>query len=89
MLDRLVIFFKGYLDYYIQGEKDTAISLDKRHQGECGRRRVTHTELIVNGAATKPGDWPWHVALYTIYRSTIKYICGGTLVSKTYVLTGQ
>ncbi|XP_069362203.1 chymotrypsin-like elastase family member 2A [Maniola hyperantus] len=53
----------------------------------CGRRKVEHTELIVNGAPTKPGDWPWHVALYTLKDTVFKYICGGTLVSKNFVLT--
>ncbi|XP_052744443.1 chymotrypsin-C isoform X2 [Bicyclus anynana] len=77
----------GYLDPYIQGFKDAAVSPDRRPQGNCGRRKVTHTELIVNGAFTKPGDWPWHVALYKIDRSTIKYICGGTLITKNDVLT--
>ncbi|XP_039764637.1 chymotrypsin-like elastase family member 2A [Pararge aegeria] len=79
--------YLGYLDTYIQGYLDTAESPDRKPQGNCGRRQVTHTELIVNGAMTKPGDWPWHVALYKIDVSTIKYICGGTLISKNYVLT--
>ncbi|XP_045762970.1 chymotrypsin-C-like [Maniola jurtina] len=77
----------GYLDSYIQGFQDTAESPDRKPKGNCGRRQVTHTELIVNGAATKPGDWPWHVALYKIDHADIKYICGGTLVSKNHVLT--
>ncbi|XP_039764578.1 chymotrypsin-C-like isoform X2 [Pararge aegeria] len=77
----------GILDGFIQGYKDTAESPDRKPKKNCGRRQVTHTELIVNGALTKPGDWPWHVALYRIDRSTIKYICGGTLISKNHVLT--
>ncbi|XP_052741183.1 uncharacterized protein LOC112045215 [Bicyclus anynana] len=77
----------GVLDSYLQGYQDTAETPDLRPKENCGRRRVTHTELIVNGALTKPGDWPWHVALYRIDHSTIKYICGGTLISKNHVLT--
>ncbi|XP_069355779.1 chymotrypsin-C-like [Maniola hyperantus] len=77
----------GHLDYYIQGFQDTAESPDRTPKGNCGRRQVTHTELIVNGATTKPGDWPWHVALYKIDHANIKYICGGTLISKNHVLT--
>nr|XP_026492030.1 chymotrypsin-C-like [Vanessa tameamea] len=53
----------------------------------CGRRKIEHTELIVSAAPTKPGDWPWHVALYKLDRSSIKYICGGTLISEHFVLT--
>lgn len=57
--------------------------------GTCGRRKVLHTELIVEGEATKTGDWPWHVAIYRLYKREIKYICGGTLLSKNFVLTGK
>ncbi|XP_045454968.1 serine protease 48-like [Melitaea cinxia] len=53
----------------------------------CGKRKVLHTELIVSGVSTKAGDWPWHVAIYRQERSTLKYICGGTLISKHIVLT--
>ncbi|CAG5030785.1 unnamed protein product [Parnassius apollo] len=56
-------------------------------EDSCGRRKITHTELIVGGANTKAGDWPWHVAIYRLHRADIKYICGGTLLSKNYVLT--
>ncbi|CAH2248588.1 chymotrypsin-like elastase family member 2A [Pararge aegeria] len=54
---------------------------------DCGRQKVGHTELIVSGASTKPGDWPWHAALYTNRGTTSKYICGGTLITKNFVLT--
>lgn len=43
----------------------------------------------MNGLPTKPGDWPWHVALFTVEGAVVKYICGGTLLSKTLVLTGK
>ncbi|KPJ03929.1 Chymotrypsin-like elastase family member 2A [Papilio xuthus] len=78
---------KGYLDSLIIGTKVSAESHLKVPDGSCGRRKVEHTELIVNGADTKPGDWPWHTALYRVKRNLIKYICGGTLLSKTFVLT--
>ncbi|XP_039747712.1 chymotrypsin-C-like [Pararge aegeria] len=58
-----------------------------KNTGVCGKRAIDHSELIVNGAATKPGDWPWHAAIYRLDGSTMKYICGGTLISKNYVLT--
>ena len=77
------------MDNYIRGYKDRAISSSKEPQGNCGRPKIVHTELIVNGASTKAGDWPWHVALYRIHHSEIKYICGGTLISNYYVLTGK
>ncbi|XP_068623972.1 chymotrypsin-like elastase family member 2A [Battus philenor] len=78
---------KGYLDGYITGEKGTAETHLKVPDGSCGRRQIEHTELIVNGADSKPGDWPWHTAIYRVNRNVIKYICGGTLLSEYYVLT--
>ncbi|CAH0715096.1 unnamed protein product, partial [Brenthis ino] len=53
----------------------------------CGKRKVLHTELIVNGYSTKPGDWPWHTAIYRQEKAGLKYVCGGTLVTKHFVLT--
>ncbi|XP_052749492.1 chymotrypsin-like elastase family member 2A isoform X2 [Galleria mellonella] len=74
-------------DNYLVGRKGTAhIGLSTPDDG-CGRRKVVHTELIVNGQPTKHGDWPWHGAIYRLDSSSLRYICGGTLVSKTYVLT--
>ena len=57
----------------------------------CGRRRLykKHTELIVSGSATKSGYWPWHVALYGWQQNSLKYRCGGTLLSRLIVLTGK
>ncbi|CAH2057837.1 unnamed protein product, partial [Iphiclides podalirius] len=78
---------KGYLDSYISGYKVTAETHSKAPDGKCGRRKISHTELIVNGADTKPGDWPWHAAIYRTDRATAKYICGGTILSKHFVLT--
>ncbi|XP_041971645.1 chymotrypsin-C-like [Aricia agestis] len=77
----------GFLDSQIQGYEDQAVSHKSKIDSSCGRRKVTHTELIVNGESTKPGDWPWHVALYKLNRDTLRYICGGTLLSKSFVLT--
>ncbi|XP_047539224.1 elastase-1-like [Vanessa atalanta] len=77
----------GYLDRYIEGHRGHAESPITGPMTNCGRRKIEHTELIVSGAPTKPGDWPWHVALYKLDRSSIKYICGGTLISEHFVLT--
>nr|XP_032515194.1 vitamin K-dependent protein C-like [Danaus plexippus plexippus] len=55
----------------------------------CGRRKIDrkYTELIVNGSPTKYGDWPWHAAIYRYRKASLKYICGGTLITKVLVLT--
>ncbi|XP_050356539.1 chymotrypsin-like elastase family member 2A [Nymphalis io] len=71
----------GYLEEYIAG------TLDKGPQGNCGRRKVDHTELIVKGVRTKPGDWPWHAAIFKLKNEVLQYMCGGTLISKNYLLS--
>ncbi|XP_061383057.1 chymotrypsin-like elastase family member 2A isoform X1 [Danaus plexippus] len=71
----------GFLNQYVV---ETLLNDEEKN---CGRRQVQSTQLMVNGANTKPGDWPWHVAIYKQERNIIKYICGGTLVSKNFVLT--
>lgn len=53
----------------------------------CGRRKIWHTELIVNGQVTKPGNWPWHTAIYRYEKAGLRYVCGGTLINKYFVLT--
>ncbi|XP_052749490.1 uncharacterized protein LOC113512769 isoform X2 [Galleria mellonella] len=77
----------GFLDNHLQGYKGTAHVALSVPTGSCGRRKVQHTELIVNGQPTKPGDWPWHGAIYRLEQSSVKYVCGGTLLSKIFVLT--
>lgn len=64
---------------------------DKAPDKFCGRRRINrrYTELIVSGSATEAGDWPWHTAIMRLDKSTLTYICGGTLISKYVVLTGK
>ncbi|CAH0715161.1 unnamed protein product, partial [Brenthis ino] len=71
----------GYFEEIISETNDSG------PYSQCGRRKIKYTELIVNGDATKPGDWPWHVAIYNITNSVIRYICGGTLISKYFILT--
>ncbi|XP_075986084.1 chymotrypsin-like elastase family member 2A [Anticarsia gemmatalis] len=77
----------GFFDAFIQGYKDTAEISSPLPSDSCGRRKVVHTELIVNGQPTAPGDWPFHVALFKVEGKYFKYICGGTLLSKTLILT--
>ncbi|VVC92716.1 unnamed protein product, partial [Leptidea sinapis] len=77
----------GYLDDFIQGKKDHAETHRKNLDLKCGRRKIEYTELIVNGLPTRAGEWPWHVAIYRYQQNELKYICGGTLLSKSYVLT--
>ncbi|XP_039747711.1 chymotrypsin-C-like isoform X2 [Pararge aegeria] len=74
---------------FLQPYASSIIDEESKPWMSCGRRVVDHSELIVNGDETKPGDWPWHAALYKLDKDTLdnKYICGGTLISKNLVLT--
>ena len=54
----------------------------------CNFNQTKYKYYISNGAATKPGEWPWHVALYHRIDSKPVYQCGGTILSKDFVLTG-
>ncbi|XP_077287857.1 trypsin-1-like [Arctopsyche grandis] len=56
----------------------------------CGRRQIDHTELIISGESTRPGDWPWHIALYGCSENATEpptYRCGGSIVSDTAIVT--
>ncbi|GAB0100485.1 uncharacterized protein DMENIID0001_165330 [Sergentomyia squamirostris] len=53
----------------------------------CGRRKIKHEELITFGSETRPGDFPWHVAIYHQEGRQRSYKCGGTIINKNSVLT--
>ncbi|KAL7011008.1 hypothetical protein ACKWTF_014045 [Chironomus riparius] len=59
---------------------------------KCGKRK-TGLQTTIRGNAISKGDYPWNVAIMEIKISNkssqneIKYICGGTVVSKTTVVT--
>ncbi|XP_023934841.1 chymotrypsin-like elastase family member 2A [Bicyclus anynana] len=59
----------------------------RRSKTQCGRPKVNRTGAIENGLA-QPGAWPWHTAVYiSNSRAGFRYICGGTLISKYFVVT--
>nr|XP_039261875.1 hyaluronan-binding protein 2-like [Styela clava] len=43
------------------------------------------THLIIGGVTSKPKDWPWMAALYLQNKG--KFVCGGSIVGKSWVLT--
>ncbi|XP_058834733.1 clotting factor G beta subunit-like [Topomyia yanbarensis] len=52
----------------------------------CGERQVKTRNLITNSFDVQPGDYPWHAAIFQ--RFPIKqYICGGTLVGQSVIIT--
>ncbi|XP_058129573.1 polyserase-2-like [Anopheles ziemanni] len=56
---------------------------------ECGKRLAQREGLVKGGYPTRPGDWPWHVALYQrgVNSAGFEYACGGSIVHKFLVLT--
>lgn len=56
---------------------------------ECGRRKIKHEGLITFGSETRPGDFPWHVAIYHQEGRQRNYKCGGTIIDRNTILTGK
>ncbi|XP_062559646.1 polyserase-2-like [Armigeres subalbatus] len=55
----------------------------------CGFQLAPLEGLIKNGFKSRPGEWPWHVALFhrTPNGMEFDYQCAGTLVHKYLVVT--
>lgn len=53
---------------------------------ECGRKTITSRTLIVNGEEVQEQEYPWVVA---IYDSNDEQICGGTIISREFVISGK
>ncbi|XP_055629992.1 transmembrane protease serine 9-like [Toxorhynchites rutilus septentrionalis] len=55
----------------------------------CGRQHAQIDGLIKGGYKARPGEFPWHVALFHRIGSSdqFEYQCGGTLVHKYLVVT--
>ncbi|KAK9751328.1 Trypsin [Popillia japonica] len=53
----------------------------------CGTVAVQPSPLITNGQKARPGEYPWHVALYHARDGDANYTCGGSLISRYHVLT--
>lgn len=54
---------------------------------QCGSVIPKVNPLIVHGEETYQGQFPWHAALYLSDVGSLKYICGGSLVSMNAVVT--
>ncbi|VEN41021.1 unnamed protein product [Callosobruchus maculatus] len=54
---------------------------------DCGRERLPGSPLIVHGNDTMKGSYPWSTIIYMKDRDTMKFICGGTMISVRFILT--
>ncbi|XP_076244394.1 brain-specific serine protease 4 [Calliopsis andreniformis] len=54
---------------------------------DCGKNPESINLLIVGGDETQPNDWPWKAAIFINLKKKFEYHCGGTLVSKSHVIT--
>jgi len=61
------------------------LSFPKCGEKKIRRRRREDVPYIYEGVNVRRGELPWHAALIMDYE--VK--CGGTLVSRTAVLTGE
>ncbi|XP_063218714.1 serine protease gd-like [Bacillus rossius redtenbacheri] len=58
-----------------------------RPKHRCGVVDVQARPLVTRGQKTARGQWPWHAALYQSKGIDLRYICGGSLISSSIVLT--
>lgn len=58
----------------------------KASNEECGKRKG-FIETSFGGQNTRKNEWPWLVALF--YRETEVFFCGGSLLSRKHVMSGQ
>ncbi|XP_067015707.2 uncharacterized protein [Anabrus simplex] len=69
------------------GRPDREDSTPDVSDGRCGQISISATPLVTHGQSTARGQWPWHAALYRAKGINLTYICGGTLVSSSAVVT--
>ncbi|VVC24615.1 Serine proteases, trypsin family, serine active site,Peptidase S1, PA clan,Serine proteases, trypsin [Cinara cedri] len=58
----------------------------------CGirRRRLRPrfvSNRVVGGSNSSPGEFPWQISLQLITGRTARHICGGSVISETWILT--
>jgi hypothetical protein len=54
---------------------------------QCGTIIPKTNPLVIHGLETYHGNYPWHAALYYSEVGSLKYICGGSLLSMSLVVT--
>ncbi|XP_047003521.1 modular serine protease-like [Schistocerca americana] len=62
-------------------------SVVKKCYPACGKDRSGNSPLLAHGTTVKGGEFPWHVGIYKNVGDIYANICGGSLISLTFVLS--
>ncbi|XP_077290818.1 modular serine protease-like isoform X2 [Arctopsyche grandis] len=54
---------------------------------DCGKENGLVVPFIFNGEVEERGSSPWHVGIYQLRDQDYEHICGGTIVSRKFVIT--
>ncbi|XP_077290897.1 transmembrane protease serine 9-like [Arctopsyche grandis] len=54
---------------------------------DCGRERGLDSPFLLNSNARERGLTPWHVGLYKLHDQVYEQVCGGTIVSRKFVIS--
>ncbi|XP_052889196.1 transmembrane protease serine 9-like [Anopheles moucheti] len=89
-------YYRGWIGSVLDGtwqwsKSEKLVQLDDEQPAEmptdCGKRKINKMPLIVNGVRSMAGEWPWHAAIFVVSKRSRDYLCGGTLISRRYILT--
>lgn len=80
-------FFPGDFALIVDRPAPTSVTTTTSDDYTCGKVANQPSPLISYGQGTKPGQWPWHAALYHSKGIQLVYTCGGTLVSDRHIIT--
>lgn len=71
--------------------EDMPVKFSVAHQAaeavQCGKARPGASELVKGGDPIAIESVPWHAALYLQRAGKIEFVCGGSLVSRCFVVT--
>ncbi|XP_055545398.1 ovochymase-like isoform X2 [Wyeomyia smithii] len=70
-----------------QPDGETIQVKSDQHQYRCGQRPIQSVGVITAGRTARPGEFPWHAAIYRMQQLGSSYICGGFLVSDRVLAT--
>lgn len=65
----------------------SARSTFQQNTHKCNVKNSSWSNANIGGNVAKSEAWPWHVALYYKNGPSVEYICGGTLISPSFVIT--